>query len=141
LEPRITLDDLKFLNEVIVLSGCRRSDLCRLILRGRYKEACQRAQDYRNILGPDNFYIELQNRLLPGDTYLNKQLIELSESLGIEAAATNNAHYATADDFTVHDLLTCVRTLSTVEEINPERPLKAESYIFPSALFICADKA
>ena len=133
LEPRTRMEELEKLTDVIVLSGCRRGDLCTLILQGRYREAHQQAEEYLSLFGPDNFYIELQNRMLPGDAYLAHRLIDLARSLGIEAVATNNVHYVEHDDFMVHDLLTCVRTLSRLEEIHPERPLNGESCLKSAA--------
>ncbi|PKM77787.1 MAG: error-prone DNA polymerase [Firmicutes bacterium HGW-Firmicutes-15] len=129
LEPCTKIAELDKLTDVIVLSGCRRGQLSTLIFQGKYREAYEQAKHYRAILGPDNFYIELQNCLLPGDSYLNRHLIDLSQSLGIEAVATNNAHYAEHEDFMVHDILTCARTLSKLEEIHSERPINGESYI------------
>lgn len=129
LDPRCSLEELPKLSEVIVLSGCRRGELSSLILQGQYREARQRAREYLEFWGKDNFYIELQNSLLPGDCYLNHRLLELAQSLDIGTAASNNVHYAEHPDFIIHDLLTCTRKLCTVESIHPERPLNGENYI------------
>ena len=43
--------------------------------------------------------------------------------------ATNNVHYARKEDFFVHDVLTCVRTLTRLEDAHPERRLNAENYL------------
>jgi error-prone DNA polymerase len=116
-------------HNLIVLSGCRRGALPALILRGRYQEAAEMACYYRNLLGKEQFYIELQNTLLPGDNYLNHRLLELAQQTELEAAASNNIHYAYHHDFFLHDLLTCVRTLTTVKDVHQERPLNGEKYI------------
>lgn len=129
LDPRCSPEELSQLSEVVVLSGCRRGELSSLILQGRHRDAWQRARQYLEFWGQDNFYIELQNSLLPGDCYLNHRLLELAQSLDIEPAATNNVHYAEHQDFIIHDLLTCTRELCTVESIHPERPLNGENYI------------
>ena len=74
-------------------------------------------------------YIEPQDNLLPGNQFLNRSLLELARSLGIRPVATNNVHYASRQDFVLHDILTCIRTLSRVEDIHPARPLTGESYL------------
>lgn len=128
-EPRVRFDDLEELREVVVLSGCRRGELASLIMKGHFREAGQRAREYLELLGSDRFYIELQDNLLPGSRRLNYYLLQLAGSLDIKPAATNNVHYAGHKDFFIYDLLTCVRTLSKVREIHPERPLNGENYL------------
>lgn len=127
-EPRADLAALSALEEVIVLSGCRRGELAALILQGQYREAVKVAKGYKDLWG-ENFYIELQDNLLPGNRFLNRSLLELARSLGIRPVATNNAHYASRQDFVLHDILTCIRTLSRVEDIHPARPLNGESHL------------
>lgn len=127
-EPRTRFEDLGQLNDVIVLSGCRRGELASLILACDYPQALQKAQQYLHLLGRNNFFIELQDNLLPGTRYLNHRLLELAEKLGIEVAASNNVHYANRQDFIIHDLLSCVRTLSRVNQVHPCRPLNGENY-------------
>lgn len=118
---------------IIALSGCRRGPLAALILKRCYREAVREACYYQNLLGKEHFYIELQNGLLPGDNYLNHRLLELAQELGLEAAASNNVHYAYHHEFFLHDLLTCVRTLTTVNDVHPQRPLNGENYLKSSA--------
>lgn len=143
-EPEAASADLENLEDVIILSGCRRSPITTLILAQKYREAVKAAAWYRD-LAPDSFYLELQNPLHPGSNYLNHRLAELGEELQIELAASNNVHYATKAEFVLHDLLCCVRTLTTVEDIHPERPLNAESYLKSAAdmetLFACYPRA
>lgn len=42
---------------------------------------------------------------------------------------TNNVHYLNKEDFPIHDLLTCVRTLTRLDDVHPERRLNAENYL------------
>jgi error-prone DNA polymerase len=130
-QPAAALRSLEELEEVIVLSGCRKGEINRLILQGQHQKACSRAREYLDILGKENFYIELQGGCLPGDSFLNHRLMELAEHLGIEMAASGNVHYARHQDFKVHDLLTCIRTLTRVQDIHPQRPLNGENYLKP----------
>lgn len=128
-EPRTSCDDLANLKDTIILSGCRRGELAALVLGGRFREAEHQARKYINLLGREHFFIELQDNLLPGNRRLNYYLRQLAESLGLEPLATNNVHYARQGDFIIHDLLSCVRILSRVQDIRPERPLNREQYL------------
>jgi error-prone DNA polymerase len=128
-EPVVSQADLEKIEDIIMLSGCRRGVLAPLILQGRYREASEQAGFYRDLLGKEQFYVELQNTLLPGDRYLNHRLLELAQQVGVEVVASNNVHYTHHQEFFLYDLLTCVRTLTTVEEVHQERPLNGENYL------------
>jgi len=43
--------------------------------------------------------------------------------------ATNNVHYVKKEDFVIHDILTCMRTLTKLDDVHPERRLNAENYL------------
>jgi error-prone DNA polymerase len=117
------------MEDILVLSGCRQGKIPALILKGHYQEAVECARYYRDILGRENFYIELQDTLLPGNQRLNHRLMQLADSLDVEPVATNNVHYADRQDFMVHDLLICVNHLLQVNDVHPARPLNAEQYL------------
>ena len=116
---------------IIALSGCRRGEVPSLILQRRFAEAEQAARRYRDIFSRDRFFLEMQNLLLPGDRSLNACLAQLARRLGVGLVATNNVHHRRPADFPIHDLLTCARTLTKLEEVHPERHLNAQCYFRP----------
>ncbi|MDI6894449.1 MAG: DNA polymerase III subunit alpha [Bacillota bacterium] len=79
--------------------------------------------------GEAGFYMELQGNLLPREMALNRALAELGKHLGIPLVASADVHYARREDFPVHDLLTCVRTLTRADDVHPERRLNAQNYL------------
>ncbi|MGE5380490.1 MAG: DNA polymerase III subunit alpha, partial [Methylocystaceae bacterium] len=129
-EPRVSWDTLVANQEdLIALSGCRRGEIPALIWQRKYGLAQEAAQRYVDVFGPDNFFLELQGGLLPGDTAINDNLANLAETSDIGLVATSNVHYSTPDILPVHDILTCIRTLSTVTEINAYRPMNSHNYL------------
>ena len=38
-------------------------------------------------------------------------------------------HYAAREEFQIHDILTCIRTLTKLEDVHPERRLNSENYL------------
>ncbi len=132
-QPAVQGADLEELRGVIVLSGCRQGSIPRSILKGDYRQARQQAEYYKSLWGRGSFYIELQNRLLPGDHYLNQRLLELAGELDLEVVASNNVHYSRHEEFFLHDVLGCVKKLITVHDIAPGRPLNGEGYMKSSA--------
>ncbi|MDI6871387.1 MAG: DNA polymerase III subunit alpha [Bacillota bacterium] len=114
---------------LVALSGCRRGEIPALLLQGRYREAREAAARLAFLFGRENFYLELQQTLLPRSRALNALLAELAERLDLGLIATNNVHYARKEGFPRHDLLTCVRTHTTLDDVHGERPLNAENYL------------
>ncbi|MFZ5827922.1 MAG: DNA polymerase III subunit alpha [Bacillota bacterium] len=113
---------------LIALSGCRRGEVPSLILQGRLTEALAAAKRYAAWF-PGRFYLELQDDRLPGERALNLALKELGEALNLPLVATANVHHRTREEFFVHDLLTCVRTLTRLDEPHPHRALNGERYM------------
>ncbi|MFB5085357.1 PHP domain-containing protein, partial [Symbiobacterium thermophilum] len=120
---------------LIALSGCRRGEIPSLILRGRLAEAEAAARRYAAWF-PGRFYLELHDERLPGEQALNRALRDLGEALGLPLVVTSNVHHRTREEFFVHDLLTCVRTLTRIDQPHPERPLNDQRYLKPPEVMI-----
>ena len=114
---------------LICLSGCRKGRVASLVRTRRFEEAGAAAAQLRDLFGPDNFHIELQDDLTPHSFRVCLQLAEMAEYLGVQPVATNNVHYATPEDFVTHDILRCIATKTLHEEFHPDRPLNAERYL------------
>jgi error-prone DNA polymerase len=113
---------------LLCLSGCREGEITRLIRGGMREKARRAVQRYIELFGRDRFLIELQNTLYPDDAALCDALAELAGECGIGCVATNNVHYARKDAHRLHDVLTCIRSRSTLDDC-PELKLNAEFYL------------
>lgn len=118
---------------LIALSGCRRGEIPQLILHGRLAEAEAAARRYASLF-PGRFYLEVQDDCLPGERMLHSAMRDLGEHLDLPLVATANVHYRTREEFFVHDLLTCVRTLTRLDQPHAERRLNRENYLKPPKL-------
>jgi error-prone DNA polymerase len=114
---------------LIALSGCWRGEVPSRILRREFARAKEAAEWYREAFGRDSFYLELQHTYRPGDCRLNRYLSQLAEAIGVQTVATNNVHYATKPEFKVQDILTCIRTLTKLDEPHAERKINGELYL------------
>jgi error-prone DNA polymerase len=129
-QPAASIEALREYSEGLVcLSGCRRGRVPSLILGRQLPEALEAARELRGIFGPERFFLELQRVGLPGTRRLHEHLAELGERLGIGLVATNNVHHLRREDFRVHDVLTCARTLTVLDDVHPERRLNAQAYL------------
>jgi len=116
-KPRIDKEALAEHREgLIALSGCLKGEICYLLAGGREEEAARVAAEYREILGPENFFLEIQDQNLAGQREINRALIRLARKMELPLVATNDVHYLQANDARAHDILLCIQTGKTVRD-------------------------
>ena len=110
-KPRIDHELLEKYHEgLIALSACIAGEIPKALLRGDFEGARQKALWYKNTMGEDNFFLELQNHGLPEQQRINPMIIELSHQTGIPLVCTNDVHYIKKEDFEVQKVLICIQT-------------------------------
>ncbi len=118
-KPRIDKELLRHHSEGLIgMSACLSGEVPRLLLQGRYEDAKKAALEYRDILGKENFYFELQDNGIPEQEQANRELMRLSKDTGIPLVATNDCHYLNMEDHKSHDALLCIQTGKTVKDTN-----------------------
>jgi len=133
-EPRVSFEWLvEHAEGLIALSGCRRGEVAALAERGELRAAREAAARYRDVFGPESYFIELQDNLIYEDEARNAGLIAVARELGLGVVATNNVHYAVQEGHRVHDVLVAVRHHTNLEEARPYLRSNAEFYLKPSA--------
>ncbi|MGW8272577.1 MAG: DNA polymerase III subunit alpha, partial [Thermodesulfovibrionales bacterium] len=119
-KPRIDIDLLeRFSGGLIGLSSCMKGEVPSYLRRDMVDEAREAALRYKRILGPENFFLELQDNGIEEQYELNQKLINLANELHIPLVATNDCHYLRSDDVRAHDVLLCIQTGKTVN--TPDR--------------------
>ncbi len=71
---------------------------------------CEAAADYRDIFGPDNFFVELMGHDLPIEQRCRDGLRRIASDLALPYVVTNDSHYVTPGDAQAHEVLLCVQT-------------------------------
>ncbi len=95
-KPRVDWELLTRYHEgIIALSACLAGQLPRLLLAGDYAGAKAHALAMRDLFGPDNYYLELQDHGIPQQKQVLQGLVALHQETGIPLVATNDAHYLT----------------------------------------------
>ncbi|MCI5524265.1 MAG: DNA polymerase III subunit alpha [Spirochaetia bacterium] len=108
-KPRIDWELLEKYHEgLICLSACIQGELPQLLLSGRTDEARELALKYKNLFGPDHYYIELQDHGLEDQKRVAPLLISLAKELDIPMVVTNDVHYVEKDDAEAQDALRCI---------------------------------
>lgn len=116
--PRIDKELLAGHSEgLIALSGCLFGEVASRIRAADYAGALETAKWYRQVFGPD-YYLEIQDQGLPEQKAVNAQIRQISRTLGIPMAATNDVHYVMRDDARAQKILMCIRTGTTADSEN-----------------------
>jgi DNA polymerase III subunit alpha len=118
LRPRIDKAALQQYSEgLIITSSCLSGEIPKLLLKEKEQEAYKMARWYQDVMGPENFYIEIQEHNGIFDDgkpspqgQLNQLLYRMHKDLQIPMVATNDLHYIEAHDAGSHDVLLCVQT-------------------------------
>ena len=119
-KPRIDKEILAAHKDgIIALSGCLASEIPDLILKDQLDKARETVDWFKQTLGAENYYLELQNHGLPEQAKVNGYLIEWSKEFGLKLVATNDVHYVEKSHSHAHDCLVCIGTQDLLS--NPKR--------------------
>ncbi len=110
-KPRIDKACLAELSDGLLgMSSCLQGEVPRRLLAGDTDAARRVVDEYRDILGRDNFYLEIQDHGIEEERRIRPMLIGLADEMGVPLVATNDVHYIHADDTRAHDVLLCINT-------------------------------
>ena len=119
-KPRIDKDVLRAHSEgIICLSACIAGELPVLILQDNLEGARRCIQEYIDIFGKENYFLEIQDHDLPEEHKVTAALKQLAKEFDLGLVATNDLHYVRREDAAAQDILLCIQTTSTVDE--PDR--------------------
>ncbi len=116
-KPRIDKDLLaEHSKGLIALSCCNRGELAHNVGKENIPRALKVAQQYSEIMGKGNYYLELQDHNQDWQKKINQEVIEIGKKLDLPVVATNNCHYLNKEDFRAHEILLCLQTGKTMDD-------------------------
>jgi DNA polymerase-3 subunit alpha len=95
---------------LIGLSSCLKGEVAEGLTRQQEKRALEAAGAYREILGPNNFFLEMQWHGIDEQRVVNSGLPAIARDLKLPLVCTNDVHYLRAGDAHPHDVLLCIGT-------------------------------
>lgn len=66
----------------------------------------------------EDYYLEIQDHHLTEDDDVCRGVMRIAEETGIPLVATNDAHYTRKEDAHMQDVLMCIQTGKTVDDID-----------------------
>ena len=116
-KPRIDKEILAAHSEgLIAMSGCLASEIPDLIMKDQIAKARDAVDFFKQTLGAENFFLELQNHGIPEQAKVNKQLIQFANDFALKLVATNDVHYVEKGHSHAHDCLVCIGTQSMLSD-------------------------
>src|SRR3954468_17981428 len=115
--PRIDKELLAQHSEGLIgLSGCLASEVNSSLQANRLDQAKQSAAEYRDILGAQNFFIELHDHGMEEQRQCNCHLPQIARDLGVGLVAANDVHFLRRSDHEAHDVMLCIGTGKMVQD-------------------------
>src|SRR6266566_3175393 len=112
---------------LIGLSGCLASEVNSAIQANKIDIAKQSAAEYRDILGAENFFMEMHDHGMEEQRQCNCVLPKIAKDLGVGLVVANDVHFLRRSDHDAHDVMLCIGTGKMVQDENRMR-YKPELY-------------
>ncbi|HVL67654.1 MAG TPA: DNA polymerase III subunit alpha [Vicinamibacterales bacterium] len=101
---------------LIALSSCLKGEVASALKVEQQRQALEAAARLRDILGQNNFFLEMQYQGIEEQKVVNRGLLPLARELNLPLVATNDVHYLRQGDYQPHDVLLCIGTGKTVND-------------------------
>lgn len=116
-KPRIDKELLATYNKGIIgLSACIGGEVPSYLLEGNFAAAEKAMNEYSEILGKGNFFLEIMDHGMEEERRANKLLIEYSKRFDIPLVATNDVHYLKKEHVEAHEIMLCIQTQAKLDD-------------------------
>ncbi len=118
-KPRMDRELLShYSNGIIATTGCAGGEVQTRLRLGQYEQALAAAAEFRDIFGPDNFFVELMHHELEVEQRSAEGLRRIAAKLNLPFLVTNDSHYTRESDAAAHEVLLCVQTGTNMADPN-----------------------
>lgn len=132
-KPRVDKELLRKYHEgLICLSACVAGEIPQALVRDNMERADRLVQEYIDIFGRNNFFLEIQKHGLADEKKAAAGLVELAKKHKLGLVVTNDAHYIHRADHEFHDVLLCIQMGKTLDDPNRMR-FNSDDYYLKSA--------
>lgn len=108
----------KYSEDIIVGTACIGGVIPQLIAKDRILDAEAILNNWINIFGKENLFLEIQPLNQIKQHLTNLQYVRWSKEKGIKLVATNDVHYVYKEEIESHDILVRMSTGKTIEDVD-----------------------
>ncbi|MFH1176115.1 MAG: DNA polymerase III subunit alpha, partial [Acidobacteriota bacterium] len=128
--PRIDKELLAAHAEGLIgLSSCLSGEIPSRLLAGDPAGARVVAEQYREILGADGFFLEIQDHGLGDERLAREGIAEIARATGIPVVATNDCHFHRREDVEAHRVLIGIGQNKKLVELAQDYAYNDEFYV------------
>jgi DNA polymerase III subunit alpha len=118
-KPRMDRELLsRYAKGLIATTGCAGGEVPTRLRLGQYDQALAAAAEFRDIFGPENFFVELMHHDLEVERRYADGLKRIAAELDLPFLVTNDSHYTREADAAAHEVLLCVQTGTNMADPN-----------------------
>jgi DNA polymerase III subunit alpha len=99
-------------------TGCPSGEVQTRLRLGQFDEALKAAARYQDILGKENYFLEIMDHGIDIERRVRQGLLDIGRKLDIPPVVTNDSHYTYQPQAEAHDVLLCVQTAANVADPN-----------------------
>lgn len=128
--PGVAFDEIAASADGLICLTGGPDGLINQLLESNQTEAVKNKISILNSVFGDNLYIELQRYGDASEDEIEAQLVDFAYAMDLPLVATNQAYFASADDYRAHDALICIAEGRYINEedrrrLTPEHRLKS----------------
>ena len=128
--PGVAFDEIAASADGLICLTGGPDGLINQLLESNQTEAAKNKISILNSFFGDNLYIELQRYGDASEDEIEAQLVDFAYAMDLPLVATNQAYFASADDYRAHDALICIAEGRYINEedrrrLTPEHRLKS----------------
>jgi DNA polymerase-3 subunit alpha len=116
-KPRIDKELLaQHCEGLIGMSACLKGEINMAIQAGQMAKARSSAATFRDILGAENFFLELHDHGIEAQQRCNAVLPQIAQEFGLGLVAANDVHFLERSHHEAHDVMICIGTGKMVHD-------------------------
>ncbi|MFA4960678.1 MAG: DNA polymerase III subunit alpha [Candidatus Pacearchaeota archaeon] len=109
--PRIDKEILrKYSNGIICMSSCIAGEIAQAAIERNEVKANKLIDEYLDIFGNNNFFLEVQNHFIPEEEIVRKYFKKIGREKGLKIVATVDSHFLNKEDSYAHEVMLAIGT-------------------------------
>ena len=110
-KPRIDKKVLRKYSEgLICMSACIANDIDRAVVDGKEEYAKKLIEEYIDIFGKEDFYLEVQNHEIKEERIVSDFYKKIAPEYGLKIVATTDSHFLKKEDAYAHEVMLAIQT-------------------------------
>ena len=114
---------------LIALSGCMSGEISRKVLAGDLDSGVRLVDEYREIFGRENFFLEVMENEIPLQRKQREGLLEIADRADVTAVLTNDVHYLESQTARAREVMMCIQSGKTLMD-EKRRRLETDKHHF-----------